>query len=1087
MDSTRALSDPILLRNLSHQTLTRGAAYVREDRVSRIRYDPSVRVASAQVRGSQARIYHVTVELDPKPPFDHIGSCTCPVEVDCKHIAAVLVRLRQTWTGQSFDPPSSKPELTSAPTTWEQDLTGLLGPTVLEPVGTGTLGLRVEVRTTGSGSRLQCRPVRRSPTTGRWVQNGAAWQDVIHDYRRQLPSTQTRLFRRLRNAAAPAEAQFSYNPYASQAWISLEAAEESVWSIFDQLVSSGVGLVGTNDQESVLLSGQQWEAVVDVQTTQHGDLRVMPRLIGPGGRSEVPAAMLGDPVHGFALRRQHPGRSVVELIRLESVIDSRTGGWLTGGRAVQVPAADRDRFLQAFYPSLRRGIAVRSSDGSVELPEPAAPTLRLVVNHPAAEQIELGWSIGYGPAGAGPEFDADDLSTDLVGRDLQAESALWADLNPVLADAAAGVLDPGRPDRPRSRTQLRGLPAAEFSSDLLPRLVDAGVAVQHSGDRTDYQRAEGQPQITVSTEEGEGSSDWFDLSIDVTVNGEQVPFVLLFRALAEGAGHLILPSGLYFSLAQPEFSQLSELIGEARALQDRERSGLRIHVQQAGFWQELTRLGVVGRQAERWQTRVAEVARRESPAEVDPPAALQAELRPYQLEGYRWLHQLWELGLGGILADDMGLGKTLQALALITQVQRQHPEPTPFLVVAPTSVLTTWASEAARFAPGLRVVAVQQTAAKRQVPMAELAAGADVVLTSYTLLRLEAESYQAVSWQGLFLDEAQFVKNHEAKTYGCIRKLGIDFTVAMTGTPLENSLMDLWSMLSLTSPGMFPSPDRFREFFQRPIERNVHPDRLDRLRDRVRPVLLRRTKEEVATELPAKQEQVIEVDLHPQHARIYQRQLQRERQKILGLIGDADANRFTILRSLTLLRQLSLDTALVEGDHPEVPSAKVDLLLEMVTSLVAEGHRALVFSQFTTFLKRIGTRLDGAGVDHAYLDGRTRNRARVIEDFKSGNSGVFLISLKAGGFGLNLTEADYCFVLDPWWNPASEAQAVDRAHRIGQTRPVMVYRLVSKNTIEDKVMQLKSKKQHLFDRVMSSDGMASGSFTAAEIRSLLAS
>ncbi len=696
--------------------------------------------------------------------------------------------------------------------------------------------------------------------------------------------------------------------------------------------------------------------------------------------------------------------------------------------------------------------------------------------------------VGYGPAGDGPEFDVDDLDFDSDDRDARAERELWADLASVLERAPAEVLDPAWPGRPRPAGVLTGMAAAEFASDLLAELEVAGVDVAHSGERLDYRRAVGPPQVTVSTQEGEGGADWFDLHIAVSINGESVPFVLLFRALAEGATDLILPSGLYFSLDQPEFAQLAELIGEARAVQDRDRTGLRIHVHQTGLWDELVQLGVVGTQAARWQSRVAQLARRESPAEIAPPVALAAELRPYQQQGYRWLHQLWTLGIGGILADDMGLGKTLQALALIAKVTEDDAEPgAPFLVVAPTSVLTTWVHEAAHFAPGLRVVEVQQTEGKRSTPLAELAAGADVVVTSYTLLRLDAEAYRAAPWRGLILDEAQFAKNRQAKTYAAIRQLGIDFTIAMTGTPLENSLMDLWAMLSLTAPGMFPSPERFSEYFRRPVERNRHPERLARLRDRIAPVMLRRTKEEVATELPIKQEQVLEVDLHPRHARIYSRQLQRERQKILGLIGDLDANRFTILRSLTLLRQLSLDAALVDDEHDEVPSAKIDLLLEMVTALVAEGHRALVFSQFTRFLKRVGDRLSDAGLAYAYLDGQTRHRGQVIEDFKSGTAGVFLISLKAGGFGLNLTEADYCFVLDPWWNPASEAQAVDRAHRIGQTRPVNVYRLVSKNTIEDKVMQLKSRKQQLFDHVMSGDGLSAGAFSPEEIRALLAS
>jgi SNF2 family DNA or RNA helicase len=334
------------------------------------------------------------------------------------------------------------------------------------------------------------------------------------------------------------------------------------------------------------------------------------------------------------------------------------------------------------------------------------------------------------------------------------------------------------------------------------------------------------------------------------------------------------------------------------------------------------------------------------------------------------------------------------------------------------------------------------------------------------------------------LDEAQFVKNHQAKTYQCARRLTAPFKLAITGTPMENNLMELWSLLSIVAPGMYPSPSRFAEFFAKPIERGSSGERLTALRRRIRPLMLRRTKEQVATELPPKQESVLPIELGSRHHRIYQTRLQRERQKVLRLIDDMDANRFTILTSLTTLRQLALDPALVDEAHETVGSAKTDALLEMLTDVVAEGHKALVFSQFTGFLRRVRDRLDASDIPYAYLDGRTRDRPEAIRAFKEGDAQVFVISLKAGGVGLNLTEADYVFVLDPWWNPAVEAQAVDRAHRIGQTKNVMVYRLVSQDTIETKVMELKSRKEALFSSVMSDDGRFGRQLSADDIRGL---
>jgi SNF2 family DNA or RNA helicase len=249
--------------------------------------------------------------------------------------------------------------------------------------------------------------------------------------------------------------------------------------------------------------------------------------------------------------------------------------------------------------------------------------------------------------------------------------------------------------------------------------------------------------------------------------------------------------------------------------------------------------------------------------------------------------------------------------------------------------------------------------------------------------------------------------------------------------------------------------------------------------------MLRRTKEQVVKDLPAKQEQVIELELNPKHRKVYDMHLHRERQKVLGLIDDLKKNRFAIFRSLTLLRQLSLDASLVDADYGDVPSTKLDALMEQVNDIVDEGHRTLIFSQFTGFLDKVRQRMDLAGIKYCYLDGSTRDRPAVLDEFKSGSAPVFLISLKAGGVGLNLTEADYCILLDPWWNPATEAQAIDRVHRIGQTRKVMVYRLVAKDTIEEKVMALKATKAKLFSSVMDAGAAQSVALTAADIRGLL--
>jgi hypothetical protein len=469
-----------------------------------------------------------------------------------------------------------------------------------------------------------------------------------------------------------------------------------------------------------------------------------------------------------------------------------------------------------------------------------------------------------------------------------------------------GLLDgSGRPaDAPP--VSLSGLESMRLTTEDLPRLAQLpGVAVEVAGEPADYRDVADSLEIGVSTADIAGERDWFDLGVTIRVEGRELPFAEVFAALASGESDLLLEDGAHFSLLEPRLQSLRHLIEEARALTDSQSGPLRISRYHAGLWSELVALGVVTEQAQAWQRQVGALLELDALAQHDPPESLTAQLRPYQRDGFGWLASLRELELGGILADDMGLGKTLQALAMICHAGDGDTAAGPFLVVAPTSVISNWTAEAARFAPGLAVAAVTDTLARSGRSIDEFAE-ADAVVTTYTLLRLDADAYRRVDWAGVILDEAQYVKNHQAKTYRCVRELAAPFKLAITGTPMENNLMELWSLLSITAPGLFPDPKRFAEQYARPIERAGDAERLERLRRRIKPLVKRRTKELVAADLPPKQEQTLDVDLHPRHRKLYDTYLQRERQKILGLIDDFDRNRFTILRSITLLRQLSL-------------------------------------------------------------------------------------------------------------------------------------------------------------------------------------
>ncbi|WP_206426073.1 DEAD/DEAH box helicase [Nakamurella antarctica] len=653
---------------------------------------------------------------------------------------------------------------------------------------------------------------------------------------------------------------------------------------------------------------------------------------------------------------------------------------------------------------------------------------------------------------------------------------------------------------------LRDLEAAEFASTTLQLLRGlAGVRVQTQGDIPDYRELTGVPLLTVTTVPSE-RHDWFNLGVTVTVDGRTIPFVPLFRALAKGRRKLLMVNGSYMTLNHPAFEPLRELINEAKDIAEWE-TGPVISRYQTELWSDFEDLADEAVPAVTWRAQLAE-ARKDSPHRIDTPQGLRAELRPYQAEGLGWLAFLWRHQLGGILADDMGLGKTVQCLGLIQHATETGSASSPFLVVAPTSVVPNWVSESMRFTPGLVVREIAATQAKSGVDLAAVAAGADILVTSYALLRLDFDAYQSIAvntgWAGLILDEAQFVKNPASRVHECALDLDIRFKLAVTGTPMENSLTELRALFTIVAPGLFASSARFEAEYVRPIEMpavgitrgvgagnseqvaaGLRSKRLAKLRSRIRPYMMRRTKELVAAELPAKQEQTLTIHLAPEHRALYDVYLQRERQKLLHLLDDMERNRFVVFRSLTLLRILALDASLLDEEYSHIPSSKLDALFEQLDEVLAEGHRALVFSQFTSYLKKAAARLDAAGVAYVYLDGSTRQRAEVINEFKSGTAPVFLISLKAGGFGLNLTEADYVFLLDPWWNPATEEQAIDRTHRIGQTKNVMVYRLIAADTIEEKVMKLKQRKAILFDAVIDDEALFSSALSETDIRELL--
>ncbi|MBS1124378.1 MAG: SNF2/helicase domain protein, partial [Deltaproteobacteria bacterium] len=463
-----------------------------------------------------------------------------------------------------------------------------------------------------------------------------------------------------------------------------------------------------------------------------------------------------------------------------------------------------------------------------------------------------------------------------------------------------------------------------------------------------------------------------------------------------------------------------------------------------------------------------------------PPATLEATLRDYQVEGHAWLTRVAAWGAGACLADDMGLGKTIQAIALLLDRARLGPA----LVLAPTSVTFNWIEELRRFAPSLRPVLYTEQA-DRVTALGKLTRK-DVLIVSYGLLVRDAAALAATPFATLVLDEAQALKNPTTRRAKAARSLDAGFRVALSGTPFENHLGELWSLFAIVFPGLLGSWEQFRERFAVPIERTKDPEARAALSRVLRPFLLRRTKQEVARELPSRTEILVPVALSEQELALYE-DARLAAVAELGRKGVKDEQRrFQVLAALTRLRLLASHPKLYDATSA-VPSSKLARVLELLEELRSEGHRALVFSQFTSHLALVRAALDQAGFASLYLDGSTPAGARqtLIQRFQAGEGDVFLISLKAGGTGINLTAADYVIHLDPWWNPAVEDQATDRAHRIGQTKPVTVYRLIARGTIEEQIVAMHHDKRALVAGILEGSDVAAR-LTTRDLMALLA-
>ena len=1073
-------------------TLLRGRAYAGEGRVRMTRVDraPGEIHVEAEVQGTHVRPYEVDLWLEVDAGgiiVDVDNSCMCPMRENCKHVVAVMLSLEQAEGVEGRDQPGQDsrhqgvfPEPSAATLAW---LGSLEQPKQKQPAGSPQARV-VYLLQPGNPPSLslgRSRPLKR----------GGFGKPVI--YRPQAYD--------LGSARSHRDFILDEDIAPLRLFLALQAGGGYFYS------------------EAVDLAGETGALLLSL-ALRTGRLHL-------DGRDE--RALDSGPPRPLELRWAHTPAGLQQLsidlppplqmipTRPPFYLDASAGsvGELKSDLSPDLlqQLLDAPPLNEADAPLVRQRLMQLAQGRQLSLPLPEAqeavaagmPSARLLLTlgrfrHPSMSRLHddralavLYFDYPQGPTVVGVEQPSPFMRRRVGGewqtlqRNLDAEKAVWQMLHACGLESwqhslgncqrLEGTEDGLMPVRSDAVGWLA------FLNDVVPELEKRDIEVS-LGDDFPYCIAQAEDWF-VAVEEGVGS-DWFDLDLGVTVAGERVSLVPpLLRLLREQPDLLGVVRALDDSQTFPVALDARRILpvpaGRLKAWllpllefldEDRPRLSRHHAAALAGLddlpthWIGGEELRLLGRRLRDFSGMVRH----------EPAPGFAAILRPYQQIGLDWLQFLREYGLAGILADDMGLGKTVQTLAHLHLEKTSGRADRPSLVVATTSLMANWRNEAAQFAPGLRVLTLHGK--DRAERFGEIA-GADLVLTTYPLLVRDRETLLAQDWHLLVMDEAQFIKNPKAQSHQVARSLRARHRLSLTGTPLENHLGELWAQFDFLMPGLLGNGKRFTQVFRTPIEKLGDDDARMRLAERVRPFLLRRTKEQVLKDLPPRTEMVRWVEIEGGQRDLYESLRVAFDRKLRRVLTEQGVGRSQIMifDALLKLRQICCDPRLVKLPAAEAlvrkghaHSAKLATLMEMLVELLDEGRKVLLFSQFTSMLGLIEPELEKRGILYSKLTGQTRDRETPISDFQRGRVPLFLISLKAGGTGLNLTAADTVIHYDPWWNPAVEEQATARAHRIGQDKPVFVYKLMTQGTVEEKILSLQNRKRGLADQLMQPGG-----------------
>ena len=1046
---------------------SRGQVYKASNAVIELDWMADAQVLYATVQGKQSEPYHLRITLAAHR-FD--GECSCPVHYNCKHVAAALL----SWIDQQTATPSADDQALRAVNRWLQRVVdhGRQAVPSHEHHEPGEPLLFYQLDHT-SLTQLQS-GVTLQVLQSRLLKRGGYGKETPYRYNSHYyhPDWVLQSDRAILELATGKQSDFSYRVLTIEGDIG--------HLLMNKLLETRRCFWGS-DRDQPLTRGQNRSMSFDWTLNDNHDYELTSTI---------------DDVEHWALVPSDPPWYIDTSTQTAAQLDhvppiGLLSQFVEAPPLPQAHAQAVSNYLASRLPDTR--LPLPEEPDFVRISEAPQPVLLLQSKDDSADIRDFYASIRFRYAEYLLPFDGMEAEDTLEGktndgkslvlkRDLVAESRYAVDFGKRFPDYESAINNDkdfySRADRqPKAKDVQNIAHAWRHLLDQKDDLSNAGWTLQIREPFDLSFQSVTHIEATVS----ETTSNWFDMSLKLT-HGDQtfdlLPLVIDWLQGDSRDSSILLQAddGQWLEVApelvKPVADTLLELYDEPGSSDQ-----LRLPKQRANTLEELDNqwqqqgIHVAWHNAERMFDIGERLKNFDGITQVLIPNSVQASLRPYQRDGVSWLGFLAEYGFNGILADDMGLGKTLQTLAHLQAERDMGRLKDPTLIIAPTSVLGNWQREAAKFTPGLQTLVWHGTQRKSRDLEFSMA---DIVITSYALATRDIELLSAQNFGCVVLDEAQAIKNPTAKVTQAVKTLPIDRRICLTGTPLENHLGELWSQFDFLMPGFLGSRKHFNRYYRTPIENHGHVARQDQLTARISPFLMRRRKEEVATELPPKTEIIKEVTLDPEQARLYESIRVSMEHRVRALLAERGLARSHIemLDALLKLRQTCCHPSLVKLDSAQgvTASAKTDMLLDMLDELIDEGKKILLFSQFTEMLGLIEIELRKRNIRYAKLTGRTRKRDEVIDSFQHGDVPLFLISLKAGGTGLNLTAADTVIHYDPWWNPAVENQASDRAHRIGQTKPVFIYKLVASDTVEQKIMAMQQNKQSLADQTINRAG-----------------